>query len=100
MYLGYVFPKITTILCFLKNFRYILNFMGIFFKNALLCGVRNSRQGVKQGKEERPAERRAVWQLWDRKAEREEAGNKQVERGVAGNEEAERGEAGDRKAER
>ena len=64
MCLGYIFPKIPTILCFLENFGYILSFMGIFFKNALLCGVRDSRQGVKQGKEERPAERRAVWQLW------------------------------------
>ena len=60
---GYIFPKIPTILSFLENFGYILSFMGIFFKNALLCGVRDSRQGVKQGKEERPAERRAVWQL-------------------------------------
>ena len=64
MYLGYIFPKIPIILCFLENFRYILRFIGIFLENALLCGVRDSRQGVKQGKEERPAERRAVWQLW------------------------------------
>ena len=64
MYLGYIFPKIPIILCFLENFRYILRLIGIFLENALLCGVRDSRQGVKQGKEERPAERRAVWQLW------------------------------------
>ena len=63
MYLGYIFPKMPIILCFLENFRYILRFIGIFLENALLCGVRDSRQGVKQGKEERPAERRAVWQL-------------------------------------
>ena len=63
MYLGYIFPKIPIILCFLETFRYILRFIGIFLENALLCGVRDSQQGVKQGKEERPAERRAVWQL-------------------------------------
>ena len=63
MFLEYIFPKILIILCFLKNFGYILRFIGIFLENALLCGFCDSRQGVKQGKEERPAERGAVWQL-------------------------------------